>query len=258
MQAYKRPPAHGIAWISQGFALWKRNPGFFAYLTIGYFVISMTLASLPLVGTALVLVVLPGLFIGVLNGGLTIHEQKKPTPDLLFSGFKNNLWSLLGIGAASLAGNIAMLLIGGLAGDASLLGIITSSEASSAEAGIPPNLLTAFALHHVLTIPVTMATLFAPPLASWQKLPTGKALFFSLIACWRNILPFCLFSLGAFFLFAVAPLFVSSVISLISVFLGQMAFVFVLFAGLSIVFASFLPMTLDIFGHDIPGHEVAA
>ena len=42
----------------------------------------------------------------------------------------------------------------------------------------------------MLYTPILMLTWFAPQLIAWHRYPVGKAMFFSLFACWRNRWPF--------------------------------------------------------------------
>ena len=46
-----------------------------------------------------------------------------------------------------------------------------------------------------------MLTWFAPQLVAWHRQPVGKAMFFSLFACWRNRWPFLVLGLALGFLF---------------------------------------------------------
>ncbi|MGE5152960.1 MAG: BPSS1780 family membrane protein, partial [Bdellovibrio bacteriovorus] len=49
----------------------------------------------------------------------------------------------------------------------------------------------------LLGIPLMMAVLFAPALVALDSVPVGRALWLSLLGCWRNILPLGLFGLVA-------------------------------------------------------------
>lgn len=45
-------------------------------------------------------------------------------------------------------------------------------------------------------VPVALAMWYAPMLAAWHGLPPGKALFFSIVAVWRNLGAFVVYGLG--------------------------------------------------------------
>ena len=49
-----------------------------------------------------------------------------------------------------------------------------------------------------LTLPLSLVFWHTPALVYWGKLPVIKALFFSTVACWRNLGAFILFGLGWF------------------------------------------------------------
>ena len=52
------------------------------------------------------------------------------------------------------------------------------------------------ALQVLLCLPVFLAMWYAPVLAAWHGLPAGKALFFSIVAVWRNLGAFVVYGLG--------------------------------------------------------------
>ncbi len=50
-------------------------------------------------------------------------------------------------------------------------------------------------LSMVLYIPLSMMFWHAPALVHWQGLPAAKSLFFSIVACWRNLRAFMVYVL---------------------------------------------------------------
>jgi hypothetical protein len=48
----------------------------------------------------------------------------------------------------------------------------------------------------VMAIPVILAFWFAPLLTGWDGVPPQKAVFFSVIACWRNLGAFAVYAAG--------------------------------------------------------------
>ncbi|MCB2069304.1 MAG: hypothetical protein KDF67_06540, partial [Ottowia sp.] len=59
MQAYKRNPTRGFAWIAEGFRLWKPSPALLTYLTFAYLLILLLLSVIPLIGQAVASIILP-------------------------------------------------------------------------------------------------------------------------------------------------------------------------------------------------------
>jgi hypothetical protein len=70
----------------------------------------------------------------------------------------------------------------------------------------------AFVLNTVLYVPVLMLTWFSPQLVAWHGQPVGKAMFFSLVACWRNRWPFITLA-GLLFLLSLAGVSIAVAIS---------------------------------------------
>jgi hypothetical protein len=104
----------------------------------------------------------------------------------------------------------------------------------------------------LLMTPVMMAYWFAPVLAAWHRLPLGKSLFFSFIACWINWRAFLVFSVGLLLLAGIVPGVLMGI--LLMVLPGApglvMAAVMVPMALVvaPIIFASFYASYRDIFG----------
>ena len=78
-----------------------------------------------------------------------------------------------------------------------MLGMATVDQDVVANSNIPLAVLTAFAFY----VPVAMIFWFSPILTAWHDVPPVKAMFFSVVSCWRNRGAFIVF--GALW-FAVA------------------------------------------------------
>ena len=66
-------------------------------------------------------------------------------------------------------------------------------DAASVAGNVPWDAIAVMALVYT---PILMLTWFAPQLVAWHRQPVGKALFFSLFACWRNRWPFLVLGLA--------------------------------------------------------------
>src|SRR5262249_120223 len=82
---------------------------------------------------------------------------------------------------------MALVLAGSsLADGGGLLRLMLSGETMQQEAlansNLPLAVLTALAFY----VPVSMLFWFSPLLSSWHAVPPVKAMFFSIISCWRN------------------------------------------------------------------------
>ena len=252
MQAYKRAPTRGINWVADGFALWKRNPALITYLTFGYLLILVLLSVIPLIGQAVASIILPIISLGVLNGTLAVHEGRKVGPDVLLSGFKSNVAGLVTVGGLYLTGTLLALAATALFDGGMLLKIMVGNHPLDEATMNTPGLMAASLFGTLLTTPLMMAYWFAAMLVGWRGLSAPKAMFFSLVACWRSFGAFSMYLLGIFFLVVGGPALLIATIAQGSPQLASLLSVPLPLITIPIVFASFLPNVLDIFGHDAP------
>lgn len=252
MQAYKRNPTRGFAWLVEGFRLWRRSPALITYLTFGYLLILVVLSVIPLVGQAVASLILPIISLGVLNGTLAVHEGRKVGPEVLLSGFKSNVGALVTVGGLYLIGTLLALAATALVDGGALLRIMLGSQPLDEATMNTSGLMGASLFGTLLTTPLMMAYWFAAMLVGWCGLSAPKAMFFSLIACWRSFGAFSLYVLGIFFLVLGGPALLISVIAQGSPALASLLTVPLPLITIPIVFASFLPNALDIFGQDVP------
>lgn len=184
MQAHKLPMRAGRGWLASAFALYRKNTALMLSASMAYFLVGMVLALLgPLV--LLLPIIQPTLMVLLANVYTTVWRGVQPKQaDLLFTIIERRP-ALFRLGmfqfAASVAFALISLLIEWLMGAPTDLSKLTMEDA----------LLNMLPLL-VMMIPVFMTFCFAPVLTAWHDMPPSKAMFFSFVACWRNI--------GAFFL----------------------------------------------------------
>lgn len=196
MQAAAWPAARGKSWLIAGFYLYRRNPPLLSALTLSYLMIlQIAVLLLPRVGLVLVPLVLPCMVLLVGNGARLAEQFSRRIPLAgLFFGIRNNGLIMLRLGLLYLFG--ITLLISLLA----LLPIAPSEDGAGLQIQIDTDLLQfagRIALYFVFSLPLLMASYFAPYLAGWDRVTALQALFFSFIACLRNLRPLALWLLLA-------------------------------------------------------------
>lgn len=212
-------PAYGWRWIVAGMQLFRRDPAQWLLLIGALFVASRLLFLLPLAPLLAVLVA-PHFLAGLAHGAQAL-EQKKPLRNgYLVSGFLSNAAPLLTIGAISLLGQVlTLMVIVSIGGDAfsniakgisSGAGSPESMRAIQAEA---PRLMVAILAGFTVSLPLMMATWYAPLLVFFDELRPAAALYLSLLACIRNIMPLLVYGVVL-----IIPLYVFTRIGLV---LGQ-------------------------------------
>ncbi|QDF98987.1 hypothetical protein CJ010_21840 [Azoarcus sp. DD4] len=247
MQAKQLPTQRGWAWLVEGLQLWRRSPALLSFLAFGYLLALIVVSLFPFIGQPVASLLMPVLSLGVLNGCRAVDEGRKVGPDILFSGFKGNVQSLVTIGGIYLVASLLVLVLTSLADGGTLLKAMTGGNIDS-EAAASPAFTLSLLIALGLSTPVMMAYWFAPLLAGWWKLTAPKAMFFSFHACLRNWRPFLAYALALMLFGAVLPGIIVGTLGLISPTLATLVSVPLPLILIPIVFASFYCNARDVFG----------
>lgn len=244
MQARILPFGRGFAWLSAGFSLWRKRPALMSYLTFGYLLMLLAVSLVPLIGQPLAALAMPMLSLGVLNGCRAIAHEETVGPEVLFSGFERHRQALVTVGGLYFIASLLVFLLTALLDGGRLQALLQGAGADAD----PFSLLSSLLLAVLLSTPVMMAYWFAPMLAGWFGISAPKALFFSLVACWRNWRPFLAYSLSLLVFVGVLPGLVIGLVSLLSPVLGSLLTLPLPLVLVPVVFASFYANAIDVFG----------
>lgn len=252
MRAQSLPAAAGWGWIVGGLAIFRRNPPILAMLVVTYWFTVLILSAVPILGTVAASLMIPGLSVGLMQACRSLERGQVPGIQTLFGGLRQNPRTLLALGALYLACTLGILMASSLADDGELMRIMLSGKPVEREVLESGRLVLPAALVMGLLTPLLMAYWFAPILAAWHRLPMGKSLFFSLVACWLNWRAFLAYGLGLALVGVVGPGLVLGLVLL--VFPGAAGFLAVVMTLpmvlllAPIVFASFYVSYRDVFG----------
>ena len=199
------PASRGLQWLRQGFAIFFKHPLGFAVLFASFMFMLFLALLLPLVGSLLLLTAMPLISLGFMIGTQRALEGRFPLPRVFIEPLQQ-----------SRAARVAMLQLGVLYAAASALimwlsnavdgGALGQAMQVMSDSKAPPEamqealsdgrlqfgLLLRFGLAGLLSVPFW----HAPALVHWGGHPPAKALFFSLVACWRNRGAFVVYALG--------------------------------------------------------------
>lgn len=256
---YPPKAADGWRWLQTGFMLFWRNPWALTSVALLFMMLPMALALIPLIGTALAMVAVPGLAAGAMYAAFSVSQQLHPLPHTIFAPFfwgpgQQNLPRLratlvLGAAYAALVW-LSLMAFRALAGQAWVqLEALVLAQSESGQ-GID---LAAFeaALQSAPHIPVLIFALMpvlgglfllfsrAAMLSFCFSLNPGKALFFSAYSIVRSIPALLVYGLGLGFASMVA-----AQLMLIHPFLyaiGLMVFTGVFLCSLWVGFGSSFP-----------------
>ncbi|GAB7535809.1 BPSS1780 family membrane protein [Burkholderia sp. 22PA0099] len=201
MQLIEVPAKTGYVWFRQGVWLFRRNPLAFITLFFTYLLAMMIVSLVPVIGAALPLLFIPGISVGFMAACRDAVAGKPVMPTILLDGFRSygnvttqRLFTLGGIYIVSIAVVFACSAFGD---GGTLLRIMfgLSPESIDPNVIISTDTLVALLISAVLYVPVSMMFWFAPVLTAWHDIPPVKALFFSIVSCWRNRWAFTLYGL---------------------------------------------------------------
>lgn len=257
MQALKLPAVAGWQWVGSGWKLFRRQPFSFAAMLFLCCLallgadalvawLAQALGTLPFVsstvvnlfGGVLVAVLSPVLTIGFLQGCRVARSSLPVHPVLIFAGFRSGretVMRLLKLGAIQ---TVALVIILFAVSGPDAFRVDTPTEAAktatprSAPPTATPGPMTEAeqqeAIRNTLVqiergivyLPIGMVMWYAPLLVAWHGLPVGKALFFSLVAVWRNRAAFAVYGVGwliVWFVLSVALTLVAVILNLMNV-----------------------------------------
>lgn len=190
MQLNEVPAKTGYLWFRQGVWLFRRNPVAFLTTFVAYVFAMMLVSLVPVLGTLVPLLLIPGISVGFMVGCRETVVGKQFFPTVLLSGFRaygapvaRQLF-VLGIAYAIAIG----LVFAGsaLIDDGALMRVMLFGGMLDEQTLASGNLSLAILVAMALYVPVAMLFWFAPVLVAWHGISPSKAMFFSWVACWRN------------------------------------------------------------------------
>lgn len=241
------PAKTGWLWLKQGMGLFRQQPAALTTLLFANILFALLLHSIPLIGQFIAVILIPPLSMAVMQACLLIENKQRVSLPVLLTGFhKPLLFTLCKIG-------LAYLLVLGLISVPSqlLLRSAISSGNVKTIADLDGGTLMVMMVCGLLQIFAGVALLFAAPLAAWQNMPAGKALFYSFFAVWRSARVFVVMLLAWFGLTMAASI-------VPSILFGQSTVGFVVLAWIGFLFILFLQCAMFIAYRQIFGLPAVA
>lgn len=222
----------GIEWLKQGWQLFLRNPGVWIAIAVIMLIVLFVLGLIPFLGQLLVMLALPVLLGGLLQGCRALSAGAELKIDHLFAGFRDQFGPLVTVGVfymvgGLLIGAVAVAITGGAAFTGGMVGHMAGAGMAVGGFGL------AMLLIMVLGACLAMAFWFAPALVVFGGEAPMEAMKRSFSACVRNI--------GTFIVLAVI-LMVAGFIAMLPMGLGMLLLMPVVVGA---AYASYL----DVFGN---------
>ena len=217
MKLHIVPARTGIDWVKSGIRVFWRQPLAMAalfFMTMA----AMSIASLvPLIGPALALALLPAATLVMMVAAAEALEGRFPTPAVMLKALRtgrDRMRALAVLGALYAAGFLAVMALSALFDGGQFAMVYMGGEPMTREIAEDPRFQTAMWVSLVLYLPLSLLFWHAPGLVHWHGVPPVKSLFFSIVACVRNMGAFTLFGLGWLGVFLLGGVLISLVASL--------------------------------------------
>ena len=213
-------PRTGLQWVRQGMRVfWQQPMALTALFFISMAAMSLA-ASLPLVGTAVALALLPSATLVMMVAAAEASAGRTPTPRLLLVAFRTGrerLSAMLVLGALYALGFLALMGLSALVDGGQFASVYLGDEPLTRELAQTSSFQAAMWLALLLYLPLSLLFWHAPALVHWHEVPPIKALFFSLVACLRNLGAFTVYGLTWAGVFVAAGVLVSLLLAMLSV-----------------------------------------
>lgn len=230
---------HGVVWARLGVQTFFKQPMAMAGMFFMFLAIMSLMSIVPLAGNMLALTVMPGLTMGIIAGTHKAAQGKFPMPLMLFQAFRSGqrpLRAILTLGAMYAVGFIVVLACSALIDGGQFARLYLMGGGLTEEAVRRDDFVLAVLTAMSLYIPLSMMFWHAPALVYWHGISPTKSLFFSLVACWRNM--------GAFLVYSVMWILGSTGLAMTIVLIGAALdspdlVGFLIFPGIMLVAAMF-------------------
>ncbi len=225
------PARQGLYWARQGARTFRQQPLALASLFLVFMVLMSVISLLPYLGTVLVLGLLPTATLGFMVITRESTGGQFPSPALLAKALRvgqQEARSLVILGLLYALGFLAVMGLGALLDGGLFARFYLAGDKISRAQMAQPEFQQALWMTTALNLPLSLLFWHAPALVHWHQVPPIKALFFSLVACVRN--------LGAYLVFGLTWLLAFMLVSQV------MMLLVAALAGMDAALATLLPL----------------
>ena len=183
----------GWDWIVEAFALFRLQPGMWILMVVILGVLFVLMSMIPVLGSLASALLLPIFGAGLMLGCRALDREGTLEMSHLFAGFKEKTGNLVMIGVFNLVGWAVMAIaVIAVVGGGVFMGAMRGGSIGAGMSIV--SVLIAGLLVAALSVPLYMATWFAPALVVLHDVAPVDALKASFFACLRNWIPFTVYS----------------------------------------------------------------
>lgn len=200
-------PGACFDWLHQGWAMFLANPGVWIGSTVLMLVMLLAISIVPFFGQIAAHLLVPLFGAGMIQICRQLSEEKQPEISDLFIGFRHNAGQLVMVGVFFAAGIFGIAFIAFLLVSGGVLGGVVTGRVGGFGVALGGVMLAGLIVL-VCSVPIIMATWFAPALVFFHGMPPAAAMRASFDAGaknWLAMVIFGIFLVVALF-FAMLPL----------------------------------------------------
>ena len=218
MKLHIVPARTGLTWVKLGIKTFLQQPLAMSGLFF-MFMAMLSLATLvPFVGAALALALLPAATLGLMAATKEASKGKFPMPSILISAFRagrQRLRAMMLLGALYAAGFLALMGVSALIDGGQFARLYLMGGKITEELVMQGSFQLAMWVAMALYLPLSLLFWHAPALVHWHGVTPVKSLFFSLMACYKNLGALTVFGLAWTAIFVLAAVMVSLIASVL-------------------------------------------
>lgn len=208
------PARTGFHWVKLGVQTFLKQPLALTGLFFMYLAVVLVISQIPVLGVILGGMLVPAATLGLMAATAEAASGRFPMPTVLVSAFRagrQRARAMLVLGAMYTVGSLIATLLGSLLAGGAAPSVATDTQTPA----IDGRTLLVLLLHS----PLVVLFWHAPALVHWHGVSPVKSLFFSAVACLRNVGAMLLYGLSWLAVFLV----VGFVMSTLGVLIGGTA-----------------------------------
>lgn len=240
------PASQGMLWLRAAYGMFKQHRAAWVGLVVAYFVCLFFVRLVPYVGPYAMTILKPVLAVGLLAAAWNQERGGTPRLQHLTQGFRTNLWALFAIGVFFVVGITIAVYASALVDGGKLLDVMSGSAALDEEQLAATlndrQVQLAMLFSAMLSLPVVIATWWAPALVVFQDAGAATALAASLRAALANWKALAIYGLGVLLYGGVLP---AVVLALATLLLPPEVVIVVVFGAL-VPYSLFFAATLHV------------
>ncbi len=192
------PASRGLTWVQQGIGLCLKQPLGLVSLLGLLLTFGLLLWSLQILGLIAAVVGMPLFWMVFMLASRRVLMNERITPTVLTDALRGpdqrKAWLQLG-GMYALGVLVVVVLSSVLGPGIEELAEAMEAASKTESTEISPVILQSMLWRVALSLPLSLAFWHTPALVHWAHVPPLKALFFSIVASWRNLGAFAVYGL---------------------------------------------------------------